>query len=44
MSFENDLKNLKRLFQDSEQKLKEFNEIASYEHNSNDYQRSQTSL
>jgi len=33
MSFENDLKNLKRLFQDSEQKLKEFNEIIPIEHN-----------
>lgn len=33
MSFENDLTNLKRLFQDSEQKLKEFNEIIPIEHN-----------
>jgi len=35
MSFENDLKNLKRLFQDSEQQLAEFNEIVPYEHNPN---------
>ena len=33
MSFENDLKNLKRLFQDSQQQLKEFNEIIPIEHN-----------
>lgn len=33
MGFENDLKNLKRLFQDSQQQLKEFNEIIPIEHN-----------
>ena len=33
MSFENDLHNLKRLFADSEQELKKFNEIIPYEHN-----------
>ena len=33
MSFENDLQNLKRLFGDSEQELKKFNEIVPFEHN-----------
>ncbi|MCH7561138.1 MAG: hypothetical protein IIC67_07210 [Thaumarchaeota archaeon] len=35
MNFENDLQNLKRLFLDSEQELKKFDEIVPYEHNPN---------